>query len=87
MAPHVDPREPKYPVKMKYPSFNDTTDNFNASDYLTIAAFTAVSVAVGFASGKPVRVPAAVTTGILGYAGGYLYAFENSASRLQGYKE
>ncbi|KAF0685778.1 Aste57867_22386 [Aphanomyces stellatus] len=87
MATPIDPRLPKYPVKMKYPSFNDTTDNFNASDYLTIITFSAVSFAAGFALGKPVRVPASIATGALGSVGGYLYAFQNSASRLQGFRE
>ncbi|ETV80233.1 hypothetical protein H257_06579 [Aphanomyces astaci] len=86
-APPLDPRLPKFPVKMKYPSFNDTTSNFNFSDYATVAVFSVVSFGAGYVLGRPVRVPSSVATGVLGTVGGYLYSFQNSAARLQGFKE
>ncbi|OQS05240.1 hypothetical protein THRCLA_20678 [Thraustotheca clavata] len=83
----MDPRTPRFPITMKHPSFGDTTDNFNASDYLTIGTSSAVSLTAGYALGKPVRVPAMVAMGILGTIGGFLYAFQNSAQRLEGFKK
>ncbi|OQR98689.1 hypothetical protein ACHHYP_08236 [Achlya hypogyna] len=83
----LDPRTPRYPVTMKYPSFGDTTDNFNFGDFFTIATTSAVSFGAGYALGKPVRVPSMIATGVLGTVAGFLYAFQNSSQRLQGYKE
>jgi hypothetical protein len=87
MSAPLNPRQPSFPVTMKYPSFNDTTSNMNASDYVAISAFSAVSFGAGYALGKPVRGPAMIVTGFLGTIGGFLYAFQNSAQRLQGFKK
>jgi len=83
----VDPRAPRFPVTMKHPSFGDVTSNLSFSDYTQISAFSAVSFAAGYALGKPVRGPSMVATGVLGTIGGFLYAFQSSSARLQGYKQ
>ncbi|EQC36018.1 hypothetical protein SDRG_06756 [Saprolegnia diclina VS20] len=83
----IDPRAPRFPVTMKYPNFGDTTDNFNFSDYVTISAASAISCGAGYALGKPVRGPSMVVTGVLGTIAGFLYAFQNSSQRLQGFQK
>ncbi|RLN50303.1 hypothetical protein BBJ29_010053, partial [Phytophthora kernoviae] len=88
-APH-DPREPRFPVIVKHPTFDDIKANFGAGDYTRWMGITAVSFPVGYVFGvklhRRVAVPSMWVTGVLGSLGGFLLAYQNSSFRLQGYK-
>ncbi|URD93484.1 NADH-ubiquinone oxidoreductase complex I, 21 kDa subunit [Musa troglodytarum] len=79
--------KPEYLVVDRHPPFTKTVANFNTLDYLRLLTITGVSVTVGYLSGiKPnVRGPSMVTGGLIGVLGGFMYAYQNSASRLMGF--
>ncbi|KAH7292200.1 hypothetical protein KP509_29G055700 [Ceratopteris richardii] len=79
--------EPKYPVLVKDPSVSTIYSNFNLTDYLRITTFTSGSLVYGYLAGVScnVRGPSMYTAGLLGLAGGVMYAYQNSAFRLMGH--
>ncbi|CAI5708471.1 unnamed protein product [Peronospora destructor] len=87
--PVRDPREPRFPVIVKHPTFSDVQSNFNAGDYSRWLGISALSFPAGYVFGlklhRHVAVPSMVVTGVLGSLGGFLWAFQNSSFRLQGY--
>ncbi|KAG2771028.1 hypothetical protein JG687_00018520 [Phytophthora cactorum] len=89
-APVRDPREPRFPVIVKHPTFDDVKANFDAGDYTRWLGISAFSFPAGYVFGiklhRHVAVPSMVVTGVLGSLGGFLWAFQNSSFRLQGYK-
>ncbi|TDH68884.1 hypothetical protein CCR75_007872 [Bremia lactucae] len=93
MSDHVqarDPREPRFPVIVKHPAFDDIKGNFNAGDYTRWLGTSLLSFPAGYVFGlklhRHVAVPSMVVTGMLGSLGGFLWAYQISSFRLQGYK-
>ncbi|KAF1788466.1 NADH-ubiquinone oxidoreductase, 21kDa subunit, N-terminal [Phytophthora cactorum] len=86
-APVRDPREPRFPVIVKHPTFDDVKANFDAGDYTRWLASAPFPSPLATSSlHRHVAVPSMVVTGVLGSLGGFLWAFQNSSFRLQGYK-
>ena len=56
------------------------------SDLPRAAYLFCYAVSAGLKLHRHVAVPSMVVTGLLGSLGGYLWAFQNSSFRLQGYK-
>ncbi|KAI5084396.1 hypothetical protein GOP47_0000565 [Adiantum capillus-veneris] len=79
--------EPKYPVINSDPSVSMIYSNFNTTDYCRITTFTSASLVYGYLAGVSwnVRGPSMYTAGLLGLAGGIMYAYQNSAFRLMGH--
>ncbi|RLN66220.1 hypothetical protein BBJ28_00016204 [Nothophytophthora sp. Chile5] len=98
-TPLHDPREPRFPVIVKHPTFDDIKSNFGAGDYTRWLGLTAASFPAGYVFGaspqqphsariklhRHVAVPSMWVTGMLGSLGGFLWAYQNSSFRLQGY--
>lgn len=82
------PSEPRYTVKDPAPGFGQMIANFKLNDIGMIGLFTAASVSVGYMGGKPVQIrgPTMVMAGTLGLVGGFLFACQNSAGRLMGFR-
>eukprot|EP00252_Welwitschia_mirabilis_P015404 TRINITY_DN33860_c0_g1_i1.p1 TRINITY_DN33860_c0_g1~~TRINITY_DN33860_c0_g1_i1.p1 ORF type:complete len:107 (-),score=6.54 TRINITY_DN33860_c0_g1_i1:159-479(-) len=79
--------KPEYPVIEKSPVFSKVVGNFNLQDYLSMTTLTAVSIPLGYLSAVKVnlRGPSMVTAGIIGFMGGFMFAYQNSAGRLMGF--
>ena len=50
-APVHDPREPRFPVIVKHPGFEDVKANFNAGDYSRWLGVSAFSFPAGYVFG------------------------------------
>eukprot|EP00250_Pteridium_aquilinum_P015509 c22626_g1_i1 orf=62-355(+) len=79
--------EPKYPVIDRDPTVSSIYSNFNITDYLRITTFTSASLVYGYLAGGScnMRGPSMYTAGLLGLAGGIMYAYQNSTFRLMGH--
>ena len=50
-VPVRDPREPRFPVIVKHPTFSDVKSNFNTGDYSRWLGLTAFSFPAGYVFG------------------------------------
>merc|ERR1711916_310913 len=55
-----------------------------AGRLVAVGVMTGISVPFGYLVGKPIRPQTAFMTGSLGFVGGFMWAYQNSAGRLMG---
>lgn len=60
-APARDPREPRFPVIVKHPTFDDVKANFSAGDYTRFLGVSAFSFPAGYVFGASATAAAAAT--------------------------
>eukprot|EP01018_Ginkgo_biloba_P028482 Gb_35722 [translate_table: standard] len=78
--------KPQFPVIDKNPPFTKAVANFSLLDYLRMTTITSVSIPVGYLAGRScnLRGPSMCTAGLIGFMGGFMFAYQNSAGRLMG---
>ncbi|CAN8076929.1 unnamed protein product [Agarophyton chilense] len=80
--------DPTFPVIDSDPSFGKVMSSLRARDWQNAALATFVSLPFGYAAGRPVVMrPSMYMAGVIGASFGLFLGFQNSFTRLTGYKE
>jgi len=78
---------PQYPVIHPNPHFSTIFKNFGWWEFRGIIGLTSISFVYGYIFGKTARMPAAVTSALVGLSCGLVFGVAHSMKTLQGISE
>jgi hypothetical protein len=69
-------------ISPRAPDVNEVVKGFDIADIATMLVVGGASFPIGYAIGKPIRIPAMWVMGGLGSVAGFLLAYQNSCGKL-----